>query len=148
MKFKNFLYYLVCLLPWFVSGIIFRIDTSYYNNLNLPIFAPHSIVFPIVWFVLYVLIAYSIYLVKSNMSTNYKIYLFINYLSNQLFTFCFFVLKNNFLALSDTIIVLISSLYLYLETKSLNKMSSKYLIFYILWNIFACLLIFFVFIYN
>lgn len=148
MKFKKFLVYLLFLLPWFLSSLIFKIDTSYYNSLDLPWFAPPPIIFAFVWPILYALIAYSVYKTWPNSNSNYKIYLVINYVSNQLYTFAFFSLKNNFLALVDTIIVLISSLYLYVETKKLNSGKNKYLIPYIIWNIFALILVFSIFVIN
>ena len=98
--------------------------------------------------ILYILIAYSVYKTYQISTTNYKIYLVINYLANQLFTFCFFTLKNNFLALVDVIIILISSLYLYVETKLIDEDNKWYLIPYIIWNIFALILVFTVFIMN
>ena len=148
MKFKKFLVYLIFLLPWFISNLIFKIDTAYYQSLDRPWFAPPPIIFGIVWPILYALIAYSVYKTWSNSNSNYKIYLVINYIANQLYTLFFFVLKNNFLSLVDTIIILISSLYLYIETKNLNKEKEKYLIPYILWNIFALILVFTIFITN
>lgn len=148
MKFKKFLVYLLFLLPWFISNLLFKIDTAYYQSLDRPWFAPPPIIFGIVWPILYALIAYSVYKTWSNSNSNYKIYLVINYIANQLYTLFFFVLKNNFLSLVDTIIILISSLYLYIETKNLNKEKEKYLIPYILWNIFALILVFTIFITN
>ena len=148
MKYKKFLVYLLFLLPWFISNLLFKIDTAYYQSLDRPWFAPPPIIFGIVWPILYALIAYSIYKTWSNSNSNYKIYLAINYIANQLYTLFFFVLKNNFLSLVDTIIILISSLYLYVETKNLNKDMAKYLIPYILWNIFALVLVFTIFITN
>lgn len=140
MKLKNFFIYLIFLLPWFIGGLIFKIDTNYYNDLTKPFFAPPPILFGIIWPILYILISYSIYKIWFKSTPNYRIYLFINYLSNQLYTFCFFILKNNLLSLIDTIIVLISSIYLYKETKNIDSKYSKYLIPYILWNIFATIL--------
>lgn len=148
MNLKKLGIYLLYFIPWLLSGFLFSSDSSYYNSLNLPIFAPTPIIFPIIWTILYLLIAYSIYQVRKETTSNYKIYLTINYISNQLFTFCFFTLKNNFLALTDTLIILLSSLYLFLETKTIKKKSSWYLIPYIIWNIFALILIFSVFIMN
>ena len=148
MRFKKFLVYLLFLLPWFISNLIFKVDTAYYQSLDRPWFAPPPIIFGIVWPILYALIAYSVYKTWSNSNSNYKIYLVINYIANQLYTLFFFVLKNNFLSLVDTIIILISSLYLYVETKNLNKDKAKYLIPYIIWNIFALILVFTIFITN
>lgn len=140
MNYKNIIKYLLCLLPWFISNIIFKVDTSYYKGLNLPFFAPPTILFPIIWTIIFILISISIYKNIDKSNNNYKIYLLINYLSNQLYTFCFFTIKNNFLAFIDCLIVLISSIYLYKETKSIDNNSSKYLILYLIWNIFATIL--------
>ncbi len=148
MKFKKFLVYLLFLLPWFLSSLIFKNDTAYYLSLNKPWFAPPPFIFGIVWPILYILIAYFLYKTLSNSDKNYKIYLIINYIANQLFTFTFFFLKNNLLALIDTIIILISSIYLYMETRKINWDKAWYLIPYIAWNIFALLLIFTIFITN
>lgn len=149
---KKILKFIIFLLPWFVSALIFRSDTIFYKGLNKPTFAPPSIVFPIVWTILYILIAISIYLVyKDNNykdTPNYNKTLLINYFSNQIFSFLFFTLKSPFLALIDTFIVLISSLFLYYESKELNKTSSRLLIPYIIWNLFATILIIFVFFMN
>ena len=149
---KKILKFLMFLLPWFIGGLLFRSDTIFYKSLNKPAFAPPSIVFPIVWTILYILIAISIYLIyKDNSYKNtaeYNKTLLINYFSNQVFSFLFFTLKSPFLALIDTFIVLISSLFLYYESKNLNKTSSRLLIPYIIWNIFATILIIFIFFMN
>ena len=149
---KKILKFLCFLLPWFVSGIIFKSDTIFYKGLNKPSFAPPSIVFPIVWTILYILIAISIYLIYRDNNykdtPNYNKTLLINYFSNQVFSFLFFTLKSPFLALIDTFIVLISSLFLYYESREINKTSSRLLIPYIIWNMFATILIIFIFFMN
>ena len=67
---KKILKFLCFLLPWFISGLLFRSDTTFYKSLNKPVFAPPSILFPIVWTILYILIAISIYLIYKD--NNYK----------------------------------------------------------------------------
>ncbi len=149
---KNILKFLICLIPWFISGFIFKSDTVFYKSLNKPPFAPPSIVFPIVWSILYILIAISMYLIYKDMSykdtSDFNKTLLVNYFSNQIFSFLFFTLKSPFLALIDTIIVFISSLFLYYEAKELNKTSAKLLIPYIIWNLFATILIISIFFMN
>ena len=149
---KKILKFLIIILPWFIGGFLFRSDTNFYKSINKPFFAPPSILFPVVWTILYILIGVSIYLIyKDNSYKNtpdYNKTLLINYVSNQIFSFLFFTLKSPFLALIDTVIVLISSLFLYYESKQLNKTSSKLLIPYIIWNIFATILITAVFFLN
>lgn len=149
---KNFLKFLAILIPWFIGGILFRSDTIFYKSINKPFFAPPSIMFPIVWSILYILIAISIYLIyKDNSFKNtpdFNKTLLINYFSNQIFSFLFFTLKSPFLALIDTFIVFLSSLFLYYEAKNLNKISAKLLIPYIIWNAFALVLITSIFFMN
>lgn len=131
---KKFLKFILLLAPWFISSIIFKVDTVFYKSLNLPFFAPPPIIFAIVWPILYILITLSIIKTKDK-DLNYYKSLIINYFSNQIYTFLFFTIKSPFIAFIDTIIVLISSLFLYL-----NSNKSKLLIPYIIWNIFATIL--------
>lgn len=149
---KKFFKFLIILLPWFIGGLLFNSDTTFYKIINKPSFAPPSIVFPIVWTILYILIAISIYTIYKNYNykdiPNYNKTLLINYFTNQIFSFLFFTIKSPFLALIDTIIVLISSLFLYYESKLSNKTSAKLLIPYILWNMFATILIISIFFLN
>ena len=139
--FKNVVRFLMYLLPWFISSIIFRVDTSFYDSINKPFFAPPGIIFPIVWTILYILIAIGLYNNK-NKSIEYYKSLIINYFSNQIYTFLFFVIKSPFIAFIDTLVVLISSLFLYNETKS------KWFIPYIIWNVFATILSLSVYLLN
>ena len=149
---KKILKFILILLPWFIGGLLFRSDTIFYKSLNKPVFAPPSILFPIVWTILYLLISISIYLIfKDNKLKDIPSYtktLIINYFSNQIFSFLFFTLKSPFLALIDTFIVFINSLFLYYESKELNKTSAKLLIPYIIWNMFALILIISIFFMN
>ena len=140
MNYKKILNYLIFLLPWFISVILFKIDTNYYQSLDLPFFAPPPILFAIIWPILYILIALTLYIIWDKTDKKYRKLLIINYIANELYTFFFFVIKNNFLALTDTIIVLITSILLYKKTKEINKKAANYLIPYIIWNIFATLL--------
>lgn len=138
---KKFFKFLIYLLPWFLSGILFKVDKVFYNSLNKPFFAPPPIVFAIVWPILYILIAYSLYKNKNKNMSYYKS-LIVNYFSNQIYTFFFFTIKSPFIAFVDTIIVFISSLFLY------NEIKKKTLIPYIIWNLFACILSFSIYISN
>ena len=138
---KKLFKFLIYLLPWFLSGILFKVDKVFYNSINKPFFAPPPIVFAIVWPILYILIAYSLYKNKIKNICYYKS-LIINYFSNQIYTFLFFTVKSPFIAFVDTVIVFISSLFLY------NEIRKKTLIPYIIWNLFATVLSFSIYILN
>ena len=139
---KKFFRFIIILAPWFLSGIIFKVDTNFYKSLNLPFFAPPAIVFPIVWSILYILIALSIYKTQ-NKNLDYWKALIINYVSNQTYTFFFFVLKSPFIALVDTIIITLSTVFLYL-----NSHKDKLLIPYIVWSTFSTVLSLSIFLLN
>lgn len=140
---KKFFMFIIILVPWFLSSIMFN-NSSFYQTLNLPFFALPSWGYGIVWTILYFLIAISIYKIYSNNKFNniksYNIALILNYVFNQLYTFLFFNLQNLFLAFLDTVLILISAINLYDETKKLDENASKYLVPYILFSLFASIL--------
>lgn len=133
--------FILYLLPWFISSIVFKIDTYFYDSLNKPFFAPPSTFFKVIWPILYLTVAITLYK-NQNKSLNYYKSLIINYFSNQIYTFLFFTIKSPFISFVDSIIVFISSLFLYNETKS------KWIIPYIVWNLFATILVLSIYLMN
>ena len=71
-----------------------------------------------------------------------------NYLANQLFLYGFFNLKSPFLGFILTTITMVSSIFLFLEIKKLNKNASYYLIPYIVYSIYALILSLNIYIMN
>ncbi len=141
---KNIIYFAVSLLPWFLSGLIFSSYTDFFNTLNLPWFALPKSLYGIVWTILYILITISITKIYLNNDKKYiKGYtqaLISNYIFNQLYLFFMFFLKNPFLGFVDSLIILITSLFLYYETKELDDKTSKFLLPYVFFNIYATIL--------
>ncbi len=148
---KNILIFLACLLPWFFSTL-FQGNNDFYRELYLPKFAPPPILFAIIWPILYILIAISIYLIvkkysfKDNKSYYYS--LIVNYIFNQSFTIVFFALESPFLGMVATVGSFISGLFLYAYSKELNKTSAYLLIPYLLWSAFASVLSFSIYFMN
>lgn len=142
---KNIILYIIILLLWLLSGFLFKVDTIFYNLLNLPTFTLDGKIIAIIWFIIYNLITISIILItkKINIFKNndYLFILLINYLSNQLFMYFFFYLKSPFLGFAITIINFISTIFLFLETKKISLKSSYFLIPYIIYGSYALILI-------
>ena len=139
---KKILLFIGLLLPWFL-GSVFAMNTTFYKEINLPSFAPAPTIFAIVWPILYILIACSSYLIFKEYGKKEKEYnqiLFINYLFNQLYPLLFFQFQSLFFSFVDTVALFLSTLFLYYESKSLNKTSSKLLLPYLFWNFFALVL--------
>lgn len=141
---KKVFIFIIILVPWFLSSLLFRDCLSYFDTINIPFFALPKQLYGIVWGILYILISVSIYKIYQNNRLkdvkNYNLILLINYIFNQLYLFLFFCLKNPLLGLIDALLIFISSLYLYIETKELDKDSAKYLVAYIIFNIYASIL--------
>ena len=150
--FKNIILFIFILILWLISGFIFDINYDFYNSLNLPIFALNGTIISIIWFIIYVLISLSIIIIlkKSNIFKNsdYFYILIINYISNQLFLYFFFNLMSPFLGLCITIIIFMSSIFLYIETKKISRRSSYFLVPYLIYNLYALILMFSVYIMN
>ena len=78
--------------------------------------------------------------VKHFKNKDYLYILITNYLSNQLFMYFFFYLMCPFLGFIITIIISLSTIFLYLETKKISKKISYYLIPYIIYSTYALIL--------
>lgn len=141
---KKLFYFIICLLPWFLSGLLFSSYTGFFDTLNLPWFALPKSLYGIVWTILYILIAISIYKIYQIYNfkdiNGYNKTLFSNYIFNQLYLFFMFFLKNPFLGFVDSVAILITSLFLYYETKELDEHASKFLLPYVFFNLYATIL--------
>ncbi len=149
---KDILLFLLILLFWLLSGFIFKFNKEYYDLLTLPSFTLDGKYISIIWFIIYILISISIFIIikKYNLfkQKDYYYILVTNYLANQLFTYVFFYLMSPFLGFIITVIVFISSIFLFIETKKLNKKSSYFLIPYLIYNTYALILMTSVYLLN
>ncbi len=151
-KLNIVLKFLLILLPWLISGIIFPYNKDFYEALNIPSFALPGKVIGITWLILYILISISIYMVSKNTNIlknkDYFYILITNYLGNQLFSFAFFYLMSPFLAFVMAAITFISTVFLFIETKKINKRASYYLIPYIAFSAYALIVSLSVYVMN
>ena len=58
---KKVLKFILFLLPWLISGLLFKVDFKYYDMLNLPSFVLPSKLIGIIWIIIYLLITISLY---------------------------------------------------------------------------------------
>lgn len=140
---KKLIIFIVSFIIWIIPSIFIK-DYSFYNELNLPFFALPKWAFPIIWTILYILISISISIIYNMYQPKYiKDYnksLTSNYIFNELFTYILFVFKNLFFSFVIALSNLITSLFLYYETKSLDENASKFLLPYVYFNVFATIL--------
>lgn len=129
------------LIPVLVGGIVgWLISSSIdYNSLQKPPLAPPSIVFPIVWTILYVLMGVSYGILKSNDLTNAdidKIY-YLQLGVNTFWSIFFFLLKwRLFSAIWIVFLAVLVAVMIYKFYKQ-NKTAGLLQIPYLLWVLFA-----------
>lgn len=134
-KFKLFIDILI---PVAIGGIVGFIINPYidYNSLVQPPLSPPSIVFPIVWTILYVLMGISYYLLK-NPSKKEKIIYFVQLGVNALWSLFFFIGK--FYLFSFIWIILLDVLVIFMIGifYQNSKISGYLQIPYLVWILFA-----------
>lgn len=147
---KNIFYIFFPLLIGGVIGFIIK-DNIDYKDLIKPPFSPPSILFPVVWAILYLLMGISYYLFKTKYNGDTKkesnLY-YIQLLINSLWSIIFFVLKWRFVAIIWILLLLILIVALASMFKSKYKISYCLFIPYILWVMFATYLTIGIYILN
>ena len=137
-----------------VTGTIVGILTSQfidYNTLQKPPLSPPSILFPIAWTILYILMGISIYRIdktNSNKKSETKLIYFIQLVINALWTPIFFGLKEYFLAFLWILMLILLVVTMMILFFKIDKISSYLNIPYILWLLFAAYLNFGIFVLN
>jgi len=128
----------------FIGSLLMSDSSSsdWYQSIK-PSITPPSYIFPIVWNILFFLIAISFYLILNQKfkSKNKLISLFIlNFILNILWTLFYFRMQNPLLALIDILFLWVSILLLVIFTYKISKTSSYFLMPYLVWVSFAIIL--------
>jgi tryptophan-rich sensory protein len=141
---KKVFFFVLCFSSWYITNLL-PINYKYFNSISKPFFTPPPIFYGISWTIIYFLITLTFYYVIitykfKEIPLSYKITILINYLLNELFPIVFFLLKNNFLGFIISLLIFISSLFLYEETSLIENKVKNLLIPYILLSLFATIL--------
>lgn len=123
----------------FLSSILTMNSMDIYKYLNKPRFSLPSIIFPIVWTVIYILLGISAYIIYKSKKNNKKaliIYL-LQLLFNFIWPISFFLLNYRLLALFIIIILLFLVIFMILEFYKVNYISAYLQIPYLFWVLFA-----------
>lgn len=146
---KKFYILLLCFLfvylAAFIGGIFtsISVNSEWYESVKISITPPDE-VFPIVWNILFFLIAVSLFFVWTNSSKKQKtkvaLVFGINLFLNVFWSFSFFFLKNPKLAFAVLILLEISILSMIFTSWKIKKVSALLLIPYLLWVSFAGIL--------
>jgi len=140
------------LIPVLLGGIVgFLISGSMdYNSLEKPFLSPPSILFPIVWTVLYILmgISYGRLESKSLMDTKSKIIYYLQLFVNLLWPVFFFLFKWRLFSSVWILLLVFLVLIMIINFYRKDKISGLLQIPYLLWNIFATYLTISIYLLN
>ena len=149
---KIWIYIKSILLPVILGGIVGFIISSFidYNSLQKPPLAPPSILFPIIWTTLYILMGVSYGILKSKGLTDEKInrIYYIQLAINLLWPIFFFILKWRLFAFFWIILLDIAVLIMIRRFYQKDKLAGLLQIPYLLWSLFATYLNLGIFLLN
>jgi len=147
---RRFYVFVACLvITYLVAGLgsIFTsggTQSDWYKEVK-PSITPPNWVFPIVWNILFFLIALSLYFswinVKNRVQKREVVGVFaINFIFNILWSTFYFGMQNPLLAFVDILLLIISIFYMMRITYKINNLASWLLLPYLLWVCFASIL--------
>ena len=149
-KFK--IYAKSILIPVILGGIIGLIISGSidYNSLEKPFLAPPSILFPIIWTILYILMGVSYGILKSNELVDSEINLIYygQLVVNLLWPIFFFTLKWRLFSFLWILLLVALVAIMIIKFYEKNKLSSILPIPYLLWTLFATYLNLFIYLLN
>lgn len=129
-----------------VVGSLFTsssVESEWYESIK-PSITPPNWVFPVVWSILFFLIALSLYIVwtSANKENKGKIFICygINFVFNIMWSVSYFGLKDPLAAFIDLIFLFLSVLYILVFSWKIDRRASYLLIPYLLWVGFAGIL--------
>ena len=144
----------IALAVGFLAALLTRDSMQIYGEIKVPPLAPPSILFPIVWTVLYVLMGIGAALVYKDREANQKdaekalvIYAF-NLILNFSWSIIFFRFRAFFAALICLIALLITIIKMIIAFYKVNKLSAYLQIPYLIWVAFAGYLNFAIWLLN
>ena len=140
------------LIPIIVGGVVslFISKSINYNDLIKPKLAPPSVLFPIVWTILYILmgISYGILESKGLTDKRAKILYYSQLFVNALWSIIFFIFKCRLFAFIWIILLDILVVYMIINFYSKNKLAGLLQIPYLVWILFATYLNFSIYLLN
>ena len=141
---------LIPLLSGGIVGILIS-GSMDYDKLNQPALAPPSILFSIVWTILYILMGISTYLILESKGQNKEKALIlygVQLILNASWTYFFFNLNWFLFSFILVIIILILLIYMIKEFHKINPLAAYLQLPYVLWLIFAAILSYNVYLLN
>ncbi len=141
MNSKTKTYIKSILIPLIVGGVVGLIISKFmdYNSLERPFLAPPSILFPIAWTILYILMGISYGIIENNdlLDRKTNIIYYLQLIVNALWPIFFFVFKWRLFSFIWIILLAILIITMIVQFYNKNKVAGLINIPYLLWTLFA-----------
>ncbi len=141
IKLKKLLVYLVATFLFGVIGALLGGGMGQiYSSINKPPLSPPSIIFPIVWSILYLLMGIAAYFLSNerNAKTSDMLKLYwIQLVLNALWPLFFWRFKTYYFAAVIIVAILVLVAWITVKSLKINKLSAYLLLPYIVWLLFA-----------
>jgi benzodiazapine receptor len=136
---------LACLAAWALGGVLTRPNLDWYATLDKPGFAPPNNIFPIVWPILYALMAASAWIAwrapgKEEDRRTAFIWFFIQLLVGVLWSYAFFWMHSPAFGLAVILTLLVAIAITIVFFDRLSRVAAVLLVPYLLWVCFAAAL--------
>lgn len=137
----------------FIAGAFTANSKVLYSSLKKPFFSPPSFIFPIVWGILYALMAIAAYRIwlwgKKGKPVKRALRLYgTQLILNFIWPFIFFMFRLYGLAFIELIILIIFIILTTIEFFNIDKVSGILMLPYLIWTIFAAVLNYFIWMLN
>lgn len=134
---KKIIFFILLLFIWNISLILFPVNYAYLTTLKGIIDVNYGY-FIIIYLFTSTLFVYSFYnlFIDYDLNNNYNFVFILNYLFTEIFGLFFFKFNNLLLSVICLCVVNITSIFIYLESKKIDRKSSLFIIPSIIFNIF------------
>lgn len=134
---KKIIFFILLLFIWNISLILFPVNYAYLTTLKGIIDVNYGY-FIIIYLFTSTLFVYSFYnlFIDYDLNNNYNFVFILNYLFTEIFGLFFFKFNNLLLSVICLCVVNVTSIFIYLESKKIDRKSSLFIIPSIIFNIF------------
>ena len=146
---RKIIFFLILVLFWNVTLILFPVNYAYLTTLQGIININYKY-FIILYFLLTLINNYAFYRLFTgfDLNNNYNFVYILNYIFTEVFGLFFFRFNSLLLSIICLCIVFVSSVFVYLESKKIDRTSSYLIIPSILFNMFNLIVLMIVMILN
>ena len=133
---RKIIVFLFLLSLWYISSLLFPFNSAFYNTLSISSIIPSIKVIKIIWFIVFICntLAYYFLIKDYDMNDDFNFVMILNYMFCELYPLFFFFFNSLTLSMICSVVVAVSTIFLFNETKKINKQLAYLFIPYLIWG--------------